>query len=47
MNTERGIKVGFLELAPGITRPNLFVYFYSCFATIGLLTFVSTGTALC
>lgn len=43
---ERGIKVGFLNLAPGITRVNLFVYFYSCFATIGLLTFVSTGTAL-
>jgi MFS family permease len=46
VSNERGIKFGFLELAPGITRPNLFVYFYSCFATIGLLTFVSTGTAL-
>ncbi len=43
---EKGIKVGFLGLAPGITRLNLFVYFYSCFATIGLLTFVSTGTGL-
>ena len=43
---EKGIKVGFLELAPGITRLNLFVFFYSAFATIGLLTFVSTGTSL-
>lgn len=43
---DKGIKVGFLELAPGISRLNLFVYFYSCFATIGLLTFVSTGTGL-
>ncbi len=43
---ERGIKVGFLQLAPGITRLNLFVFFYSAFATIGLLTFVSTGTGL-
>jgi len=38
-------KVGFLELAPGITRVNAFVFFYCAFATIGLLTFVSTGTA--
>ncbi len=44
--SERGIKVGFLELAPGISRLNLFVFFYSAFATIGLLTFVSTGTSL-
>jgi MFS family permease len=43
---EVGIRVGFLELAPGITRVNLFVFFYSAFATIGLLTFVSTGTGL-
>ena len=40
-----GQKVGFLELAPGITRANAFVFFYCAFATIGLLTFVSTGTA--
>lgn len=43
---EQGIKVGFLQLAPGISRLNLFVFFYSAFATIGLLTFVSTGTGL-
>lgn len=43
---EQSIKVGFLQLAPGISRLNLFVFFYSCFATIGLLTFVSTGTGL-
>jgi MFS family permease len=42
----RGIRVGFLELAPGITRLNLFVFFYSAFSTIGLLTFISTGTGL-
>lgn len=46
MPDDKGIKVGFLRLAPGISRLNLFVYFYSCFATIGLLTFVSTGTGL-
>lgn len=44
--TERGIKVLFIELAPGITRLNTMVFFYAAFATIGLLTFVSTGTAL-
>lgn len=42
----RGIRVGFIELAPGITRLNMFVFLYSAFATIGLLTFVSTGTGL-
>lgn len=36
----------FIELAPGITRLNTLVFFYASFATIGLLTFVSTGTAL-
>jgi len=41
---QQGIKVGFLELAPGISRANLFTYLYAAFATIGLLTFVSTGT---
>ncbi len=46
MSTEQGIKVGFLGLAPGISRLNLFALFYSAFATIGLLTFISTGTGL-
>jgi len=35
----------FLELAPGVTRSNAIVFLYAAFATIGLLTFVSTGTA--
>ena len=43
---ERGIRFLFLDLAPGITRLNAWVFFYAAFATIGLLTFVSTGTAL-
>jgi MFS family permease len=42
---ESNQKIGFLELAPGISRPNAFVFFYASFAVIGLLTFVSTGTA--
>ncbi|MEC9375338.1 MAG: MFS transporter [Pseudomonadota bacterium] len=42
---EEGLKVGFLYLAPGISKLNLFAYFYAAFATIGLLTFISTGTA--
>ncbi len=33
-------------LQPGITALNAVVFCYSAFATIGLLTFVSTGTAL-
>ncbi|NND55026.1 MAG: MFS transporter [Gammaproteobacteria bacterium] len=41
---QQGIKVGFLELAPGVSRVNLYTYLYCAFATIGLLTFVSTGT---
>ena len=44
--SEKGIRIGFLELAPDITRLNFFVFCYSAFATIGFLTFVSTGTAL-
>lgn len=44
--SEKGIRIGFLDLAPGITRLNFFVFCYSAFATIGFLTFVSTGTAL-
>jgi len=41
-----GLKFMFVYLAPGISRLNGLVYLYSAFATIGLLTFVSTGTAL-
>jgi MFS family permease len=42
---EQGVKLGFLELAPGISKSNAYVFFYAAFATIGLLTFISTGTA--
>jgi MFS family permease len=42
---ENGIRVGFLTLAPGISRTNMWAFFYASFATIGLLTFISTGTA--
>lgn len=41
-----GLKFLFVYLAPGISRFNGAVFLYSAFATIGLLTFVSTGTAL-
>jgi len=42
---QQGVKLGFLELAPGVTKTNAFVFFYAAFSVIGLLTFVSTGTA--
>jgi MFS family permease len=42
---EQEIQLGFLRLAPGISKGNAFAFFYAAFATIGLLTFVSTGTA--
>jgi MFS family permease len=41
-----GIRVGFLWLAPGISRGNLYAFFYTAFSTIGLLTFVSVATTL-
>ena len=41
-----GRKFLFLWLQPGVTGLNLAVFFYAAFATIGLLTFVSPGTAL-
>ena len=44
-SSQQGIKLGFLELAPGVSRTNAFVFFYASFSAIGLLTFVSTGTA--
>ena len=42
---ESNEKILFMELAPGISRSNAMVFFYAAFTTIGLLTFVSTGTA--
>jgi len=42
---EQGVKLGFLELAPGISKGNAFTFFYAAFSVIGLLTFISTGTA--
>jgi len=44
--TAGGRRVLFLWLQPGITGLNLSVFLYSAFATIGLLTFISPGTAL-
>lgn len=43
---QQGRKFLFIWLQPGITTLNAVVFLYSAFATIGLLTFVSTGTAL-
>ena len=42
----RGNKYLFLWLAPGVTHLNANVFLYCAFATIGLLTFISTGTSL-
>ncbi|MDJ0929441.1 MAG: MFS transporter [Gammaproteobacteria bacterium] len=41
-----GRKFLFLQLQPDISNANMAVFFYAAFATIGLLTFVSPGTAL-
>jgi MFS family permease len=41
-----GIKFMFCWLQPGVTRMNAIILFYAAFSTIGLLTFISTGTAL-
>ena len=41
-----GIKFGPIWLTSGVSRPNMLAYMYSAFATIGLLTFVNTGTPL-
>jgi MFS family permease len=38
-------KLLFLELAPGVSALNAITFLYASFAVIGLLTFVSTGTA--
>jgi len=45
MTEEKNVRLGFLELAPGISKANAYTFFYAAFAVIGLLTFVSTGTA--
>lgn len=42
----QGNKFLFVWLQPGITALNAVIFCYAAFATIGLLTFVSTGTAL-
>jgi MFS family permease len=44
-NSEQGVRLGFIELAPDISKGNAYAFFYACFAVIGLLTFISTGTA--
>jgi len=41
-----GIKIGFLWLAPGISRGNFYAFVYTAFSTIGLLTFISVATTL-
>ncbi|MGI9289849.1 MAG: MFS transporter [Gammaproteobacteria bacterium] len=43
--SEQEVKLGFLYLAPGISKLNAYAFFYAAFMVIGLLTFVSTGTA--
>jgi len=46
VQNQEGKRFLFVWLLPGITRLNAIVFCYAAFATIGLLTFVSTGTAL-
>jgi len=41
-----GIKIGFLWLAPGISRGNFYAFVYTAFSTIGLLVFISVATTL-
>lgn len=41
-----GMKFGPIWLVSGITRTNLYAYMYAALTTIGLLTFVNTGTPL-
>ncbi|MCP4001966.1 MAG: MFS transporter [Gammaproteobacteria bacterium] len=42
---EQEVKLGFMYLAPGISKMNAYAFFYASFMVIGLLVFVSTGTA--
>ncbi|MCP4925325.1 MAG: MFS transporter [Gammaproteobacteria bacterium] len=43
---QEGRRFLFVWFLPGITRLNAVIFCYSAFATIGFLTFISTGTAL-
>ena len=43
---QEGRRFLFVWFLPGVTRLNVIIFCYSAFATIGLLTFISTGTAL-
>ena len=43
---EAGKKFLFVWLAPGISRLNATIFCYAAFSTVGLLTFINTGTAL-
>ena len=43
---EEGIKFGFLYLAPGVSRGNMYALLVTAFTTIGLLTFISVATTL-
>lgn len=43
---QEGRRFLFVWFLPGITRLNAIMFCYSAFATIGLLTFISTSTAL-
>jgi MFS family permease len=45
-NDEPGQKLMGIWLAPGVSRFNAAIFCYAAFATIGLLTFISTGTTL-
>jgi MFS family permease len=40
----RGNRFWFVDLTPGITHFNMWVFLYASYATIGLLTFVAVGT---
>lgn len=44
-SAKQGVRLGFLELAPDISKGNAYAFFYAAFTVIGLLTFISTGTA--
>jgi len=41
-----GIKFGPIWLVPDVSRANVYAYMYAALTTIGLLTFVNTGTPL-
>ncbi len=45
MTEEKSIRLGFSGTGARYSRANAFTFFYAAFMTIGLLTFVSTGTA--